>query len=177
MRNKYEEMYMKNEALAYKFCYNMRIIQDEDLVQNIKMALYRAVVSYNESKGIAFSTYAYRVMLNEYNYSFRNKNRKLDFVDNEIYDKEDKVVSIFEVIADEKNIDAQQYLENNLLYTIINDYLNTIPHEEAELYRDYYFKNKKQHELTNKYGLCQSQISRKLKIINKSLQKLLKDFK
>ena len=56
MSNDYEKKYLENERLAYKFGCNMNIIHDEDMMQNIKLALYKAVATFDESKGNAFST-------------------------------------------------------------------------------------------------------------------------
>ena len=177
MSNDYEKKYLENERLAYKFGCNMNIIHDEDMMQNIKLALYKAVVTFDESKGNAFSTYAYKCMLNEYNYSFRNKNNKIKYATNEVYDKEEKLVSIMELIPDEKIIDAQKQVEYNDMYKLILEYLKTIPETDAMLYIDYYFNNINQNKLAARTGLSQGQISRKLSIINKSLQKVLKDYK
>ena len=63
------------------------------------------------------------------------------------------------------------------MYKLILEYLKTIPETDAMLYIDYYFNNINQNKLAARTGLSQGQISRKLSIINKSLQKVLKDYK
>lgn len=173
--NDLEKMYLENEKLAYKFCTQYGLLNDEDMVQNIKMALWRAIKSYNSNKNIQLSTYAFRVMSNEYMYSFRNKNRKLQYVSNIVTDEEGKEESIFEFIVDNtKDLDTE--IINKDIVEKIYSYLDTIDEDSKNLYIDYYINNIKQIELSKIHGLSQAQISRKIKAINKNLQYILKSY-
>ena len=73
----YEQIYLDNENLVYKFAAKYYLLKNEDMMQSLKMAMYRAIVSYDKSKGYALSTYIYKVLYNEYCYHFRDKNLKI----------------------------------------------------------------------------------------------------
>lgn len=171
-----EKFYLENEKLAYKFGTKYGILHDEDMMQNIKIALYKAVKTFDPNKGVAFSTYAFTIMANEYNYHFRNKYLKFNFVKNTVIGDNNREISIFEILEDTNNIDLDTNLINKEIIDIILNYIKSLDYLSKNLYYDYYFKHLKQKEMVEKYSLSQTQISRKLKKINKSLQKLLISF-
>lgn len=173
----YEKIYCENEKLAYKFGTSYNILHDDDMMQNIKMSLFRAVKTYDKSKGIAFSTYAYKIMYNEYMYSFRDKNLKIKYVNNEFYDVDDNVASIFELIPDCRNKDAFDIVCEKEIMEAIYKYLDTLEEKYKNLYIDYYINNINQNVLANKYNISQAQISRKIKNITRKLQIVLEEFK
>lgn len=171
-----EKFYLENEKLAYKFGTKYGILHDDDMMQDIKIALYKAVKTFDPDKGVAFSTYAFTVMLNEYNYHFRDKYLKFDFVSNTVIGDNNREISIFEIIEDTNSSDLDSILINNEIIEIVIKYINSLDSLSKNLYYDYYFKHLKQKEMVVKYNMSQTQISRKLKKINKSLQKLLINF-
>ena len=99
-----EKFYLENEKLAYKFGTKYGILHDEDMMQDIKIALYKAVKTFDPNKGVAFSTYAFTIMANEYNYHFRNKYLKFSFVKNTVIGDNNREISIFDIIEDTYNI-------------------------------------------------------------------------
>lgn len=170
-----EKFYLENEKLAYKFGTKYGILHDEDIMQDIKISLYKAVKTFDPNKGVAFSTYAFTIMLNEYNYHFRDKYLKFKFVKNTVIGDNNKEISIFDIIEDTSlNLDSN--LINKEMINIVMKHINSLDNLSKDLYYDYYFKHLKQKEMVKKYKLSQAQISRKLKKINKSLQKLLSGF-
>lgn len=171
-----EKFYLENEKLAYKFGTKYGILHNDDMMQDIKIALYKAVKTFDPNKGVAFSTYAFTIMLNEYNYHFRDKYLKFEFVNNTVIGDNNKEISIFEIIEDTNSSDLDSILINNEIIEIVIKYINSLDSLSKNLYYDYYFKHLKQKEMVIKYKLSQTQISRKLKKINKSLQKLLINF-
>lgn len=173
----YEKLYLENEKLVYKFATENNLLHDEDMMQNLKMACYRAVTKFDPSKGFAISTFIYTSLYNEYMYSFRDKYKKFTFVDNQIYDENNKATDIFDFIEDKTSNNTLEKLSNEELINTIHKYLDTIDVKFKNLYVDYYFNHKTQKQLGKEYNLSQGQISRKLKSINKSLQELLKDYK
>ena len=172
----YEKLYIKNENLVYKFATQYKLLHDEDMMQNLKMAMFRAIKNFNPSKGFALSTYVYIALFHEYKYSFRDKNLKINYADNIIADDEGKSTDIFDFIADTRTIDIDYELDKQDILNIINDYLNTCENEYKNIFYDYYFNNIKQKELAKKYKLSQGQVSRKIKSIIKCLQEILKDY-
>ena len=177
MHDNYEEIYLRNQNLVYKFATNYKLLNDEDMMQNLRMAMFRAIKNFDPSKGFALSTYVYIALFHEYKYSFRDKNLKIDYASNIVSDENGKQSDIFDFIPDNKNIDIDEQLNKQEIFTIINNYVNTLEKEYKNMFNDYYFNNIKQKELAKKYNLTQSQVSRKIKSIIKCLQELLKDFK
>jgi len=171
-----EKFYLENEKLAYKFGTKYGILHDEDMMQDIKIALYKAVKTFDPNKGVAFSTYAFTIMLNEYNYHFRDKYLKFEFVKNTVIGDNNREISIFEIIEDTNSSNLDNDLINKEMIEIVLKYINSLDALSKDLYYDYYFKHLKQKEMVKKYNLSQTQISRKLKKINKNLQKLLSGF-
>ena len=172
----YEELYIKNENLVYKFAAQYNLLHNEDMMQNLKLAFFRAIKKYDATKGFALSTYAYIALFHEYKYSFRNKNLKLQFVDNMVKDDEDKYSSIFDFIPDESNVDPDYEIYKEDVLSKVHNYLANYDAKYREIFYDYYFNDANQKDLAEKHHLSQAQISRKLKAIIKDLQSLLKDY-
>lgn len=177
MRNDYEEIYLRNQNLVYKFATNYKLLNDEDMMQNLRMAMFRAIKNFDPSKGFALSTYVYIALYHEYKYSFRDKNLKIEYAPNIVNDENGKQSDIFDFIEDTRNIDTIEYINKKEIFKIINDYINTCEKDYRDLFYDYYFNNVKQKELAKRYNLSQGQVSRKIKAIIKCLQELLKDYK
>ena len=177
MHDNYEEIYLRNENLVYKFATQYKLLNNEDMMQNLKMAMFRAIKNFDKSKGFALSTYIYITLYHEYKYSFRDKNLKIHYVDNIVNDEQGKESDIFDFIADDRNTDMNEEICKKEILNIIDNYLHTNENEFRQMFLDYYFNNIKQKELAIKYNLSQGQISRKIKSIVKCLQELLKDYK
>ena len=173
----YEQIYLDNERLVYKFATKYYLLKDEDMLQSLKLAMYRAIISYDSSKGYTLSTYIYKVLYNEYCYHFRDKNLKIKYTSNSVIDENGKSSDIFDFIADDKNKDVDYELDKKEMLNIINNYINTLDKQNRDMFIDYYFNGIKQKSLAKKYSLSQGQISRNLKSIISCLQELLKDYK
>lgn len=173
----YEQIYLDNERLVYKFATKYYLLKDEDMLQSLKLAMYRAIISYDSSKGYTLSTYIYKVLYNEYCYHFRDKNLKIKYTSNSVVDENGKSSDIFDFIADDKNKDVDYELDKKEIINIINNYINTLDKQNRDMFIDYYFNGIKQKSLAKKYSLSQGQISRNLKSIISCLQELLKDYK
>lgn len=55
-----------NKVLYEKFRQNLPYFEMCDLVQEGSIALYKAVITYNDKKKVKFSTYAYKIIYNEF---------------------------------------------------------------------------------------------------------------
>lgn len=176
MHDDYEKIYIDNEKLVYKFATTYKLLNDEDMMQNLKMAAYRAIVKFDSSKGTALSTYVYTALFNEYNYSFRDKNLKIQYADNIVTDDMDKQSDIFDFIEDTsiKNVDDE--LDKKDMIIKIYKYLDEHEPKYKNLFLDYYFNNIKQKQLAEKYKLNLSYVSKKINSITKHLRDLLKDY-
>ena len=176
MHDKYEKMYNENERLVYKFATVYKLLNDEDMMQNLKIAMFRAIKKFDSTKGFALSTYIYIALFHEYKYSFRDKHLKMRFVNNLVNDDEGKESDIFDFIPDDRAIDIDYELDKADIMKKIYNYLELCESKYKDMFLDYYFNGIKQKQLATKYGLSQGQVSRKLKSIIKSLQELLKDY-
>ena len=176
MHDKYEKMYNENERLVYKFATVYKLLNDEDMMQNLKMAMFRAIKKFDSTKGFALSTYIYIALFHEYKYSFRDKHLKMSFVNNLVSDDEGKESDIFDFIPDDRVVDIDYELDKADIMKKIYNYLELCESKYKDMFLDYYFNGIKQKQLATKYGLSQGQVSRKLKSIIKSLQELLKDY-
>ena len=176
MLNDFDKMYIENERLVYKFATKYKLLNDEDMMQNLKMAMFRAITKFDPSRGIALSTYVYIALFHEYKYSFRDKHLKMSFVNNLVNDDEGKKSDIFDFIPDDRVIDIDYELDKADIMKKIYNYLELYESKYKDMFLDYYFNGIKQKQLATKYGLSQGQVSRKLKSIIKSLQELLKDY-
>lgn len=176
MHSDLEKLYIDNERLVYKFATTYKLLNDEDMMQNLKMAMFRALTKYDASRGIALSTYVYIALFHEYKYSFRDKYLKLSFVENIVGDDDGKESDIFDFIADTRIKDLDYELDKEVIFEKIYKYLDENEQTYKQMFIDYYLNGIKQKQLATKYGLSQAQVSRKLKAIIKSLQELLKDY-
>ena len=49
MLNDFDKMYIENERLVYKFATKYKLLNDEDMMQNLKMAMFRAITKFDAS--------------------------------------------------------------------------------------------------------------------------------
>lgn len=72
----------KNKGLIYKQLRSFQLAYDQDAESTAYEALHKAILTYNESTGTAFSTYATCVISNALRHHLRslNKKRQLDVI-------------------------------------------------------------------------------------------------
>lgn len=174
--NELEKFYIENERLAYKFGSSYQILHDEDIMQCIKIALWKACQTFDEKKNFAFSTYAYRCMYNEYMYSFRSKDLKYQYVGNIIYDKSGDEISIFDLMSNPKDLSIEDQIINSEMWKALYEYLETKSEKDRYIYISCQIKGNTQESLALKYNISQTGVSRIVKTINKELQEVLKDY-
>ena len=163
-----EDLFNKNTNIAYKITQHYRLcgIEYEDLKQICLYGLWKAVLTYRQGKGYAFTTYAYRVIQNEVNYYLR-KNRKYftdKYFSSIIYDN----LTLEDVLEDknneleriEKRIDNENYITK-----IRNSNLKEREKQVLELL----LQNYKQQQIAKIVGCSQPQVSRIIKKFRSSL--------
>lgn len=140
--------------------------EQDDLVSIGTIGLIKAVSSFNYEKGTKFATYAARCIENEILMYFRNKKKyaqDISLSDPIDSDKDGNVISIMDVITDERSItdDIEKKLcAENLYKTIENELL---PREKEIIYLRYGLFGKRsytQKEVANKLGISRSYVSR-----------------
>lgn len=163
-----EEMFNNNIKLAYKNAqrYKNCGIEHEDLQQICLYALWKAVLTYKQEKGIAFSSYAYRVIQNEVNFYLR-KNRKY-FKNKYFSEIVCENIKLEDILADthneiekiESRIDNENYIRR-----IRNSNMKEKERQVLELS----LKGYKQKQIAETIECSQPQVSRIIKKLRSSL--------
>lgn len=127
------ELFEKNEKLAYHVLhkYYPTYSQYEDYKQLALLGLWVACITYDENKGIKFSSYAGKCIMNEIRLSLRYTNNH--YIETVSIDKkmpDTNQLTISDVLEDEN---ALIDLDYKLLLTDIE---NTLTTKELELLRD-----------------------------------------
>lgn len=139
------------------------------------LGLVKSVDSFDNSRGILFSTYAYRCIVNEIT-MFIRKNNKYKYdesIEKPVPNKKGtEEIKIIDTIEDPSS-DFVSELERKEVYNIIDSLVNELPPLEKEIVSLYFgFVGDKcwtQKELSNKFGISQPVVSR---IITGSLKKI-----
>lgn len=191
-KEKREELFKENEKLVY-FVYNKYFNKNtnkDDLIQQGFCALLKAIDSFNYEKGIQFSTYAVRCILNELcNYTMNDKiiripnvraNKDISLniisINMPVTDTEDKDITLQDQI--EGSNDIEDYINYNHCIEKIRHYLDTIPNEKhKQLFTEYLQnrvenKTKSRNDLVEKYKLSKCYVNM---IIAEHLYKLRRE--
>ena len=163
------EIFNSNIKIAYKIAqqYKNCGIECEDLKQMCLLGLWKATITYKNDKGIAFSTYSYRVIQNELNHYLRN-NRK--YFTNKYFSEEiGENITLEDAIADKHN--KIEELENKLDNDLYINKIKTSPLKINERKTfELYLKGYKQDKIAKIIGCSQPQISRYIKKLKKNLE-------
>lgn len=112
---KEEELYIQNENLVYFIIsrYYPDYLGDEDLAQECKIGLWRAVTSYDETKS-KFSTFASKCIVNAILQYFRNNKNKIKTVslDQPASNSDDTDLTLQDLIMD----DSSEYRIDSVVY-------------------------------------------------------------
>ena len=173
-----EELFNKNNKLVHyviheKFQGFQTIIpghEYEDIVQVGNIGLWKACISFDESKKISFSTYAIKCIINEILLSLRKEKNKLinnyTSLDDVISDEEGKETKLYDIIAIEQN--------NCLSISELRIYISNLYKNSERNYNiiySYIFECMSQREIGRKYGYSQPHISRIIKEFKQKLKK------
>lgn len=171
-----EELFNNNINLAYKFAKRYyKSYEFDEAIQISLLGLWKACLTYDKNKGLALSTYSYKVMQNEFNMLYREKKKYSKYI----------TVSMEENITD--NLKISDTLESDINYEedilskiekaeILEDlerYIDSMEDNHAEICR-LYFKGYTQIQISKKIGVSQAQVSR---VVNKLFDKIKHNFK
>ena len=179
--NAREEIIKHNSRLVLivikKICRN-KTDDKEDLFSIGMIGLIKAVDTFRLDMNIKFSSYASICIKNEILMYFRKSNRIIKNEVSTIYknNETEEELSLLNINLDESvNIDLDY--ENKDTYRIINKLVNSLPEKERTIMEYYYgFNNQKvitQREISQKMGIGQTQVCRKIKRILKKLREEL----
>lgn len=140
-------MFENNKGLVWKVIKNMHIyatkdMELEDYYQIGCMGLLKAIDTYDESKGTAFSTYAYVSIRNELKSYFKNNNNSHNKINGETtsYNQQIKgqtdYMEIIDSVVDFSSLDGF----NQVGRTTLTEALQTLSEEEYEFFRVRYLE-------------------------------------
>ena len=160
-----------NKVLYEKFRQNLPYFEMCDLVQEGSIALYKAVITYNDKKKVKFSTYAYKIIYNEFLNFFQRHFRKKRFSNNIVYlnkfitDNHD--VEGVELLASNED---DEFMLNNVLYKlIIHDLENSNPVDKDIIIL--YAKGYSCRNIAEMYNVNNRTMRRRINRIIKSIKK------
>lgn len=161
-----EEIFNQNINIAYKLTqqYKNCGIEYDDLKQICLLALWKAVITYKNDKGWAFSTYSYKVIQNELNYYLR-QNRKY-FINRYFSEETGENITLEDMIEDKYNRieELEDNLDNEFLINKIKSSLLKV--NERKTF-ELYLKGYKQDKIAKIIGCSQPQVSRYIKNIRR----------
>lgn len=166
-----EEMFNQNINLAYKvaakYLINYRD-EYEDIKQIALMALWKAILSYNEK--YTLSTYAYTVIFNEINYYLRHvrKHEKNYSMNTEVAEN----MALEDTLKDSRNHieEIENNIESKQLIKMLSEELNNFRDKEKQVFT-YMLQEKTQCEIAKKLNISQPQVSRIERKITNRLEK------
>jgi len=141
MQNNVEKLVNDNEKLAYKVAHRFipkTMVDFEDIKQMALIGLYKAAKGFDDSKGVKFSTFAFRVISNEVLQEMRKFKHTTESTDELKLD-----ITYYETGYDETMDSVRVYLDDNEFKIVC-------------MTMDGY----NQKEISDAIGLSQSQISR-----------------
>lgn len=156
-----EDVCIKFENLIYKMAHKYKNCGEfEDLSQIAYIGLIKAYKTYDYTKGILFITYAMRIIINDFLKIFR-KNKNSSIITSLQYEFEDNL-ELLDMIDDGIN-----YEEETLNKVIVKKVINKLKNIDKKIIF-LRIKGLDQYAISEKIGLSQASISRRLnKIYNK----------
>lgn len=174
MREKQEEMLNNNAKLAYKIA-NKYLINYKDEYEDIKqialLGLWKAVLNYNDSLKVSFSTFAYPVISNEINQYLRKQKKKL--LDVSLNNIVSDNITIEDILKDEENSieRSEENMELLELKEIKEKVLSGVKSKKRDVYREI-DKGERQEKIAKIFKISQAQVSRIQKQINEQIKEV-----
>ena len=166
-----EELFNNNTRLAYKVLSKYRKTVSEaetfeDLKQEALLGLWQAANSFDESKGFAFSTYAFRVINNQILMYLRGINKHDNVISLQTETGEN--IYLEDMIVDTKdcNLEIEDQIQLNEILKIMNE-SNSL---KMQVFKEIEIMGKKQHEVAKKLDIAQPHVSRLRKKAIKEIQ-------
>lgn len=160
-----------NIALIYFYFKRYNIPYDSNIAMGY-ISLCEAAKTYDPSRGVKFSTYAYKAIMNDYINSVRNK-KKQQFINS--------MISLESIIAQDDNRDVllsdvikspMKFDHSMITKEVINnlkDYLLKTPYNKRKIF-EMYLRGETQLSIASKLKVSQAQVSRVIKDIQKKFK-------
>jgi DNA-directed RNA polymerase specialized sigma subunit len=122
-----EELLVANKGLMYKQLYKFHLVNDQDAYSHALMALHRAIMTYDASKGAAFSNYASVCVFNGLGCYVRGLKSGIEEVSYDVMIGED--VSFLSTMESKDTADGRYMTYKNIvgIYKILNESLAKLP--------------------------------------------------
>lgn len=168
-----EKLFNTNTRLAYKVLSKYRNAVSETLFEDLKqeslLGLWKAANSFDESKGFAFSTYAFRVINNQILMYLRGINKHKSNISLQSEIGEDIYLEDTSVAIKENNFEIENQIQLNDILRIMNESHSL----KIQVFKELEFMGKKQREVATKFGIAQSYVCRLRKKAIKEIQSKL----
>ncbi len=150
----------------------------EDLEQDCVFVLMKSVRCFDPDRGVAFSTFVSRGIMNILGMEARRQERKIKTVSFEtkivgVKKKDEEGVNISDTVSDPQfDVDNQE----NVLQDIFlkESILPVLPKKERDIFVDFYFRDMPVKDLKIKYNLVRTVIMRHLEKAKTKVQRMLK---
>lgn len=160
------KLFQENLKLApFLLCrYYPKFSKDEDLLQEAYIGLWKSCLTYDDSKGAKFSTYASRVICNQIGMELRKRNRvpsrlSLDVPISELSNEGDGCSTFGEIIEDEKLLMENQGID-------LRDFISHLDERESSIIKNL-LSGLNQKETSWILGISQPYCSKILKGVRK----------
>lgn len=162
--------------LAWKFKRKLGDkIELDDLQQICKMGLIIAANTFNSNLKFAFSTYAYKVIVNQVYQELRkySKFNKLNLISLDVFleSPNNETATILDTIKSDIDIENDVILNYNV--KLLNKYISKLTLQQQQII-NLYLNNKTQYEIAQILKISQPQVSRQLKRIIHELRIMFK---
>lgn len=170
-----DNMVLDHLGLARKIAYRYlnTPMELDDLEQTARLGLIRAARAYDPGRGIAFSTFAWRVIENEINKALRKtrkQSRELTILDD---DTKEDARSILETLA--AGDDVEGAVLQRELYQKVSVYLAEIPERNRGWIIQYFFLGESQGSIAARDGVKQPNVSKVIRRAIKRIRKRLEE--
>lgn len=148
-----------------------------DMLELGNIGLIKAFNSYDDSKKIAFVTYASKCIYNEILMGYRKWSSNKQKINNNINSLDEEIedgISLYDMLTDEEDFTSKYDKDLDILsIREALELLNDRDKEIIKLYFGFYDKEYTQYEISKMYNIQQSYVSR---LIKSNIKKLKKEF-
>lgn len=168
-----EELITKNTKLVYS-CYNKYIQKTrftvehkDEFIQEGTVGLCKAAKTYNPEAGSAFSTYAYRCILNQMRMYLRNDRGRYD----NTISIETKIPNTDQNITYSDRLIGNFDFDHSILLKQVFEYLNKTTTSRNIKIFTMWLNGTRGRDISTIFGICQPQVSRIVNRIQKDVKK------
>lgn len=156
LNDKQRKLIEENHNLIYSFMNSKHLIEDNisDWYGTCAVALCKAALTFDESLGFQFSTYAYKCMNKEVSHVLRQRSIQSacsldDFI------TEEKDLTLGEIIADKHN-----RFDDMELRLLLDRKAETLPKHKKAIIIDCIYSGLTQTDIAAKYGITRQRVSK-----------------